>query len=110
LIELEGDAIATVAPEGNRNLDRYDLAAIKLAPALVTKLGSVRYVQTKECSSEKIFEKSHHCMVFGFPNSKNNDIDRAKRTVRTNKYSYGGFVRHNAAVSAKLKLQGNDHF
>ena len=48
-------------------------------------------------------------MVFGFPNSKNNDIDHTKRTVRVKKYSYGGIARRNPGVSAKLKLVGDDH-
>lgn len=110
LVELRGDAVSTVAPKANRDNDRYDIAVVKLDDELARQLPQTYFISPSECSSETILNRGHHCMVFGFPNARNANIDAVQKVVRNPmRLSYGGVARRNDKIAFKLGLKGNDN-
>jgi hypothetical protein len=97
LQKLEGSGVATTAPGGIRDRDRFDFCVIDLPEQLADALGNVRYIQEHELAMQ-VHASGRAYMAFGFPNSKNKP-DHGKRTVQPRRFSYGGplFLSSEAA-------------
>jgi len=103
LQKLEGSGMATTAPGGMRDRDRYDFGLIEMSQQLTGDLGDIRYVQEHELALQ-IVPQGRGYMAFGYPNSQNKTIktiNHAMRTITPRRFSYGGPLVRNAVVSAK---------
>ncbi|WP_027530118.1 trypsin-like peptidase domain-containing protein [Bradyrhizobium sp. WSM3983] len=105
--KLEGAGLATVAPSGIRDRDKFDFSIIELPPHLVNALGPIRYVQENELQSDVIAGRPY--MAFGYPNSQNKKIDHQIRKVVSKRFAYGGalFVPDQATNNGSTAL--GDH-
>jgi hypothetical protein len=109
LCKLEGNGIATTAPKGERDDDRYDFSVIELAAGVVEALGDVRYVTEIEFCGTDTDISGHGLMALGFPVSKNKKINHAKRQIHPKRLSYGATVLKDDEFAQKLAISGEDH-
>jgi hypothetical protein len=106
---LEGDGIATTAPHGLRDDDRFDFSVIELSTAVVEALGDIRYVTENEFRGTDTDMSGHGLMALGYPVSKNKKIDHVKKQIHPKRLSYGAHFLKDDEFAQKLKISGEEH-
>jgi hypothetical protein len=79
--KLEGEAFISLAPKGDRNLDRADFALMPLDEEFVARLSAAKFVRESEISASVAETTGRTYVCLGYPNSKNK-FNRHKGSVR----------------------------
>lgn len=68
---LQFEALASVAPDGNREKDHVDFAIAPIAPGLLTRLSGAKFITEADVSQSAAPTEGRTYTCLGYPNSKN---------------------------------------
>ncbi len=109
LVQIDGDFLATTAPEGSRDRDRHDFAIWKIPPHIVSELGDVKYIIEGELAQEAIRNEGRLFLVLGYPNTKNKGADISKKAVKSELWKYASTAKSSDSLAKTLGISGTDH-
>jgi hypothetical protein len=103
---IEGEFRVTSAPGGDRLRDRFDFAFCRLPEG--TALAG-RFVGEDEIQTTPVDDSGRLYTALGYPNSKNNKHEAAKRSVTATLQPYSEMHKVDRQVAASLPDGGRHH-
>ena len=107
-IPIEGKFVATRAPEGNRDLDRFDFAYCRLSDEMSEAIVG-RFVGEDEIVTSEVEEAGRLYTALGYPNSKNSRHNPITQSIRPNLLPYSNVHKVDQSVAATLPDGGRRH-
>ena len=107
-VRISGQYCRTPAPDGVMN-DPYDFAVWKLSDEDVQSLGNVGYIGSENMSFGQPSSSGHVYSVIGFPNTKNESIDREQQRASSNRWSYFSVARDGTDAARAMGIDGDNH-
>jgi hypothetical protein len=105
---ISGDFLTTVAPGGDRKLDRYDFAVQKLPPSIVRALTPRDFITDREVAPA-LPPPDSFLVAMGYANSKHRWIDIESRKIQTRLWRYGAFRIGDSNRYNELNLNPDHH-
>ncbi len=110
LVAVEGEFLVTKMLNGDRSQDRYDFAFLILSDEQVEALGDVAYCPEHLISAlEPKPAEDWVYTAYGFPNSRNGEVDNVQHRATSNLLSYSSLAVGPLAVIRKLPNKDADH-
>jgi hypothetical protein len=95
-IPLEGAFRSTVAPRGERALDKYDFSVSTVSDELDSSLGNASYISSDFISMGRRADHKHSMYTcVGYPNSQNKEVDVGKREMNARLWMHTARGRSN---------------
>lgn len=109
--QIYGEIHASSAPQGDRVLDKDDVAIWQLSTSAKRDLSGVTFFQSGDISRNQNSSANRCYMAMGYPLSRNRGgVDNKKRTIRTVLWKYSSHVQELLNLAAELKISGKNHF
>jgi hypothetical protein len=107
---LGGSAAVTLAPDGNRDLDHFDIAMWRPLPGSVDALGNVHFIRESQISRDSEQTENRLYTALGYPVSRNKKaIDHAAKKIDTHISMYTANVEPMPALAEKLGVSISTH-
>lgn len=110
LVPIEGEFVVTKMLNGDRSRDRYDFAFLVLSDHQVESLSNVVYCPQHLISTgdpEPVEDRVY--TTFGFPNSRNSDVDNVRHRTKASLLSYSSLAILPQDIIRKLPNHDEDH-
>lgn len=110
-VQIDGTPVATTAPNGDREQDRFDFAFCKIPEEAKKRLGAVHFIDESRISRNQASAENRYFLVMGYPIVKNDKmIDFSHKTIGTLLSKYTGGVNNSSGLAKKLGVSGDEHF
>ncbi|SIT49443.1 putative serine/cysteine peptidase [Paraburkholderia piptadeniae] len=107
-VRISGETWRTQAPDGVRK-DPYDFAIWKLSDDVVQNLGDVVYIGSENMSFGQTSSSGHVYSIIGFPNTRNESIDREQWIASSKPWSYFSVARDGTDAARTMGVDGENH-
>ena len=110
LIPLSGLFSSTLAPEGNRGLDKFDFSVSPVLNELAAGLADVAYIKSEFISRGRRADRKHAMYTcIGCPNSQNKELHADKREINVRMWMHTSQGRSTYPELAAWAAQTTAH-
>lgn len=109
LLPLEGKFKVTPNVDGSREKDHYDFAYLLLNSDLLSSFKSIPAIDESMISNYDGNTIGRNFVAFGYPNSKNKQINLEKNTVQPKMMKYSSVTKESPSLCTNLGVSGEDH-
>ena len=110
LILIESEALVTTPIEGKREDDVIDFAIIILSESLQNQIGNIEYITEDNMLLDEIRHNDRHCLVLGYPNSKNKFNPTTGTNLKETPFIYSSYLKSNADIHMQTGTSPANHY
>ncbi|WP_155806675.1 trypsin-like serine protease [Mariprofundus ferrooxydans] len=110
LVSLTGHCSLTVAPNGNRRMDKLDFALLLLSDETIQKMGQVEYLDEHQFQVTDLPPNERCCLALGFPNSRNKRCNNTNMKVKQEPFVYTSVLKTDDFLYRSLSANPAYHY